>query len=54
MHPTDSTSPEPPTEQKKMWTLPVITVTQLNTAGGADVGPLCDRYGSLSHGRNCD
>jgi hypothetical protein len=33
---------------KKPWVAPRIHVLDMNAAAGASVGPLCDKYGSLS------
>ena len=37
---------------KKPWVRPAMVVLPLKEASGANPGPLCDRYGSLSHGTN--
>jgi hypothetical protein len=33
---------------KKFWTTPMMHVLDINAAQGADIGPLCDKHGSLS------
>jgi hypothetical protein len=33
---------------KKIWTTPHIEVLDINAAEGSQVGPLCDKFGSLS------
>jgi hypothetical protein len=38
---------------KKPWATPAITKIDLKSACGAHSGPLCDRYGSMSHGPMC-
>jgi hypothetical protein len=45
--------PGSPAQQKKLWVRPEIEVIQLRLAEGAFSGPMCDKYGSLSHGTNC-
>jgi hypothetical protein len=53
MQPTGSAPPAAPAQLKKQWSRPAIVTMQLRDARGSDAGPLCDRYGSLSHGSYC-
>jgi hypothetical protein len=42
---------------KKVWLSPQIQILNINSAEGAEAGPLCDKFGSLSatHGHDkCD
>ena len=43
-----------PNARKMRWVAPAIAVVALNRAQGAEAGDKCDRYGSLSHGSNCE
>ncbi len=42
-----------PDRKKKVWSQPVLTVSEISSAEGAVQGPLCDKHGSLSKGGNC-
>ena len=33
---------------KKVWVTPCIQVLNINAAEGSQIGPLCDKHGSLS------
>jgi hypothetical protein len=33
---------------KKIWAAPLIQVLDIHSAEGSSVGPLCDKFGSLS------
>jgi hypothetical protein len=38
---------------KRTWTAPNVEILDIRAALGAKVGPLCDKFGSLSHGTTC-
>jgi len=38
---------------KVTWSMPLTEVLDINAASGSNVGPLCDKYGSLSTGTHC-
>ena len=38
---------------KRTWIAPEVEILDLRAALGAEVGPLCDKFGSLSHGTSC-
>lgn len=38
---------------KKTWVSPKLAMFDLNDAQGSAAGPLCDKFGSLSHGGKC-